>query len=317
MASSRHASVWHSGGAVATAVWVCCFLLCASALAGPDPDTTRIVSLLPSFTEIAYELGAGDMIVGVSDFCRYPTAAQQKPRVGGLLNPNLERMVALQPTVVVLSNAQGDLKEKLEHLKITVRTFPTDTLEDVFRLVQEAGNLSGCQDSARALEQQLRGCLRAIESETSRSTPCRVILVVSRQPASLRDIYVAGPTSYLGQLVRVAGNIPVAPDVTRAYPPITKEEIVAANPDVILDFSLGEQGDNPVATQRHLAAWEQLSTLEAVKKKQIYALSDAHATIPGPFMCETARKIASFLANSRRVGAAERPTHFGRVANRR
>ncbi len=295
----------HAGQEPLCRGWVAPFLLfwfCFStnvlAAGVNELATTRVVSLLPTFTEIAFELQASEMLVGVSDYCRFPAAAREKPQVGGLLNPHLERILALRPTLVVLSESQTDLRMKLTQLQIPVQTFRTDTLSDVFEVIRKAGAVFGRQEAAQKVEHRLRECLRRLESESSHQKQCKVLLVVSRQPASLRDVYVAGPQSYLGELLHIAGGVNVAAQLSRAYAPLSKEDIIAANPEVILDFSLGEFGENPEATQRHLAAWSDLATLEAVRKKQVYAISDPHTTIPGPFMCETAQLMAKFLRES-------------------
>jgi len=266
-----------------------------SGVRGAAECTTRVVSLLPSFTETAFELGRGDCVVGVSDFCRYPEAARTRPHVGGFLNPNIERIVALRPTVVVLSNAQKDLEARLGALSITTRSFATDSLEDVFALLHESGRLLGCAEEARHKAAQWRACLDEIGARWPGRPRVRTLVVVSRQPASLKDIYVAGRRSYLGELVERAGAQNVAPDRAHAYPPMTKEEIIAANPDVIIDLSLGEQAANPAASTTHIAAWQALPSLAAVRNHKIYAIADPHLTVPGPAMCQTAETMAKLL----------------------
>jgi len=265
------------------------------ATAAQAEDTTRIVSLLPSFTEIAYELGAGDQVVGVSDYCRYPAEARTKPRVGGFLNPSLERILVLKPTVVVLSSSQTDLGEKLRQLNIDVRLFPTDTLQDVFALTLRAGELVGKPTAARVQIKRWQECLDAVRCQVSRTTAPRVLIVVSRQPGSLNDLYVATSQSYIGELIAAAGGRNAIASATRAYTRVSKEELLAANPEVIIDFSLGELANNDAAARQHMAAWKQLPTIQAVREKHVHAIADQHATIPGPYLCTLIAQLAHLL----------------------
>lgn len=268
-------------------------ILCAAMACGSE--TTRIVSLLPSFTEIAYELRAEKLIVGVSDYCRFPPEAQQKPHVGGLLNPSVERILSLNPTVVVLSTANAELGEKLRKLKRDIRLYPTDSLEDVFALLRASGSLLGQAKLAERYEQEWRSCLDKVRRDTTTLGHPRTLIVVSRQPASLRDIYAATPTSYLGQLAECAGATNIINRRERSYATVSLEEILAADPEVILDFSLGELATNASALDQHLAAWDQLATVAAVRLKRVYPVSDPHTTIPGPFLCATAQLMANLL----------------------
>lgn len=280
-------------------------ILCAAIARGSE--TTRIVSLLPSFTEIAYELRAEKLIVGVSDYCRFPAEAQEKPHVGGFLNPSMERILSLKPSVVVLSTANADLGEKLRKLNVDVRLYPTDSLEDVFALLRASGSLLGQPKRAEQYEQEWRNCLNGLRRDTAALSHPRTLIVVSRQSASLKDIYAATSASYLGQLAEYAGATNVITRRERSYATVSLEEILTADPEVILDFSLGEFATNASALGQHLAAWDQLPTIAAVRSKRIYPVSDPHATIPGPSLCATAQLMANLLhRDSQTTNATER-----------
>jgi len=260
-----------------------------------EKDTTKVVSLVPSFTEIAYGLGSESMIAGVSDFCRFPAAALAKPRVGGFLNPSLERIVALSPTVVVLSSSQVDLQRKLEQLSISTVSIKTDSLADVFATLHRAGDIFGKPEQAATIAEKWRKQLAAFREEWTSTSKVRALVVVSRQPNALQDIYVAGPASYLGELLEIAGGKNVVSNSNRPYPPVTKEQILEFDPEVIFDFSLGELAKNRDASEVHLAVWQSLSTVQAVKSRRIYAITDPHFTIPGPSMFETLAVLANCL----------------------
>ncbi len=262
---------------------------------GAAECSTTVVSLLPSFTETVYSLGFGDCIVGVSDFCRFPEEARTKPRAGGLLNPHLERIVALRPRVVVLSQAHKELEAKLNKLGIETLSVATDDLEDVYAMTEACGQLFGRRDLARQMADGWRACLQGLAQETSGPRRPRTLLVVSRQPGELRDLYVATPRSYLGQLLSYAGGENVACSKLSAYALVSKEEIIGWNPEVIIDLSLGEALGDSAAAQGQAEVWRKLATIDAVRQNQVFMLGDPHLTIPGPAMCETARTLANLL----------------------
>jgi iron complex transport system substrate-binding protein len=119
--------------------------------------------------------------------------------------------------------------------------------------------------------------------------------VVGRQPTTLQGIYVAGPHTYLGQLLEAAGGVNLAPEGDRAYAPMTKEQIVALNPQVLIDSSLGEAGSNPAVVKAHREVWNQLPMVDAIRLGRIHYIEDPHMTIPGPDIPRTCETLARFL----------------------
>lgn len=272
-------------------------LLCTgiAVAAATDRDTTRIVSLVPSVTEFLYAVGAADQVAGTTDFCNYPAEARTKPRVGGLLNPNVEKIISLKPTAVIMMASQGDLVSKLSSLGLHVVQVKTDSLEDVFSTLRTIGQVTGCDVEARHLADSMRKKLDDMRARNVGKPRVRALLIVGRQPASLQNIYAAGSKTYLGELLDVAGGENACPKSGAAYVPLTKEEIIAANPAVIIDTSLGEAGSKAEVVAEHKKAWKQIPMLEAVRAGRVFLPSDPHLTLPGPVLPDTVDTIAQYL----------------------
>ncbi|MEI7634480.1 MAG: helical backbone metal receptor [bacterium] len=260
-----------------------------------DAPTTRIVSLVPSVTETLFAIGAGGMVAGVSDYCNHPEQAALKPRVGALLNFDIEKIVSLRPTAVVILNSQADLGGKLEGIGIRAVTVRSDSLGDVFDLIATAGEMTGRRREAAELSGSIRASLARLREAATTAPRARALIIVGRQPASLQNIYAAGPATYLGEIIDAAGGRNMAPAGGISYPPLSKEQIAAMDPEVIIDLSPGEAGRNTRVAEAHTAAWKQLPQISAVRSGRIFCLADTHLTVPGPAIPETAQKIADLL----------------------
>lgn len=257
-------------------------------------ETTRVVSLLPNFTETLFAIGAGNMVVGVSDYCKHPPAVTQLPKVGGLINPSLEKIVSLQPTAVVVSASQHELARKLSDLGFRTFALRSDSLRDIYEAIELAGRLTGMTTGAERLRLRIREGLAAVRDSCTSAGKLRVLIVVGRQRGSLQGLYAAGRGSYLSELVELAGATNVVHDSVPARA-LSKEELVALNPELILDFSVADGGTSTFVPSGERKVWNALPVLEAVKRDQLYFFADPHDTIPGPCVVETARVVARVL----------------------
>ena len=267
----------------------------ATGAAQADAATTRIVSLVPSMTEIFFALGARDQVVGVSDYCKYPPEAATLPHVGGLLNPSIEQVLLLRPSLVVLYRAQEDVVAKLAQLGVRARTVSCDTTTEVIRLIRDAGAWTGRETQAERVVHELSAGLDALSRATSRLRHPSVLLVISRDATDLAGIYAAGTNSYHGELLARAGGSNVIGTVPVPTVPISKEEIIRLDPEVILDMSVGELSATGRRSNAHETVWGQLSTLRAVRTGRVHALADPHFLVPGLSAVEAARAMNRLL----------------------
>lgn len=279
------------------------FLLLRGGAGGPDRSVPlpagplRILSLSPNLTEILFALGLGDRVVGVTDYCRFPPEAREKPKVGALLNPNLERMFALEPTLVVLLPAHGDLGDRLASRGIRALVLANDTTGDVYSSIDSIGRATGTIERAARLIDSLAAELG--KAAADRDGPARrTMIVVSRTEGSVKDVFVAGPGTYLDELVRWAGGENVFGTSAARYPEPGVEEILHKNPEVILEIR-PEGEDAAAETRLARAAWGTVPGLVAVEKGNVFALVGDHLVIPGPRMGEAEGEIARALREAR------------------
>ncbi len=242
---------------------------------------TRLVTLAPSLTETAYALGLGDRVAGVSDYSAWPPAAAAKPRLGGLYNPDLERIVALRPDLVLLLPSQRDLAAKLTALGLASRIVPSDSLQDVERAFVTVGDLCGAGALGRTLAARFHAALaprRAALAADGR--PLAVLLVAGREPGRLANLLAAGPGTFLDELLTRLGGRNVFADAPVRYPQVALEEVVARAPDVILEL---QNDPLPPAAERRLAAdWQSLPRVPAVAGGRIETIAGNYVLIPGP-----------------------------------
>lgn len=271
-------------------------LFCGTA-SKADHGTTRVVSLVPNVTEIAFALGAGGQMVGVSDYCFYPPEARQLPRAGNLMNPSLETVVRLRPDVVFLFRSQADFAARLRALGIKSELFAVDSLAELYTAVEQVGAWSGQTSEAATLTGRIRNDLdglRAARDEDAATSGgakmVRGVLIVSRDPAGLRNMYQA---TFLGELFELAGGKLALPGRTA----VSAEEIIRANPDVIIDFSYGESAGakNQMGLAKLMGPWGRLSTVSAVKNGRVYGWSDPHVLLLGPGVVDTARQMKELI----------------------
>jgi iron complex transport system substrate-binding protein len=243
------------------------------------------VSLAPSLTEIVFALGAGDRVVGVDDHVDFPEAVRSLPRVGGFLNPNIERILSLSPDLVMMVHSFRAANERLEGAGLRTALIPNESLADLDAAVAAVGTLLGAATEAERVRGQIKLELEAVRSEVADRPRPRVAFILDRQTGTLADLYIAGRASFLSALVEVAGGENVFADVAHGAARIGVEEILRRAPEVILDSARGDPA--PV--------WRTLPSIPAVRSGRVLALSERWVTIPGPRVGAAARRIADLL----------------------
>lgn len=238
----------------------------------PSP-AQRIVSLAPSITETLFAIGAGNQVVGVTDYCNHPEEATSKSRVGGITNPNIETIVSLRPGLIILS-MEGNVREDFDKLlSFGIPVFVTNprTLQGIHKSIEDLGILTGKTEEAA----QLVHSMKAREESVIRAVPQRkkkTLLIVSLQP-----LIVVGGGTYLSELIRLAGGMNLASSASSTYPMYSRETVVAEDPDVLIIMSdiLSDQS-------MLLTLFPEWKMLTAVQSNQIYRVDADIVTRPGP-----------------------------------
>jgi iron complex transport system substrate-binding protein len=270
------------------------FLAYAASLAA---QPQRIVSTAPSITELLYALGLGDKVVGVTTFCNYPPEAKKKPKIGGYTDPNLEAIAALRPDLVIVQNNPVRLTERLRVMKLNVVEIEQRNLAAMYKSFRDVGQAAGAREAAAKLEARVRDALDEISRKAAKLPTTKLTFVVGRSPDRLDGLIVAGRASYLNEVLRIAGGRNIFEDAVASYPAVSLEEMVARNPQVIVDMGdMSDTGAVSEAKKRSVAQlWQRMGTIEAVKAHHVYAVAADYLVVPGPRVVDAARAFFEML----------------------
>jgi len=233
-------------------------------LAGPP---TRIVSLVPSVTESAFALGGEARIVGVSDFCDWPPAARAKPRVGGMVNPSLETLVALKPDLVVGTD-EGNREEtfvQLQRLGIPVYIVHAHRISEMYELIARVGALTGRRDAVGPLVTGIQRRIDAVRAAVKARPAPRVLYVLWPDP-----LLVPGRDSHLTEMIELAGGRSITGGEPVSYVRFSIEAAVARAPEVIVlaDHSTGASTAGRAAPEK----WQALTSVPAIRAGRLYSV---------------------------------------------
>lgn len=233
----------------------------------------RVISLAPNLTEVVFAIGAGDRLVGRTSYCNFPDEAKAVAEIGDTLQPNLERIISLQPQVVLISTASQleVFTQQLQNQNIAVFVTDPHDLDGVFRSIEHIGRIVGHTDQAVQLIQKLRDRTRSVEEAVKQKPPVRVFYQLSEEP-----LYTAGRDAFVTDLMRRAGGTSVTADVPGAWPRYSNESALAAKPEAIILPTGGSMGAaNSTVT-------EALRQSPAALAGHVYKINDDLLVRPGP-----------------------------------
>jgi iron complex transport system substrate-binding protein len=253
-----------------------------------QPQPRRIISLVPAATEILFAIGAGPRVVAVSSYDREPGAVNALPRVGALVDPNVERILSLKPDLVVVYGTQHDLKTQLDRAGIAHASFTHGGLSDVTAAIRGLGGRTGDSARAEAVATEIEQSLAVTAARVEGRPRPRTLLVFGREPGTLRNMYASGGRGFLHDLLGVAGGDNVFADQPRESVQVTSEMLLALRPDVVLEL---HPSDGPV----DLSAWQPLASLPAVRNGRVIALAGSELVVPGPRIARAAERFARAL----------------------
>lgn len=246
----------------------------------------RIVSLAPNLTEIVYAVGAGDLLVGNTEYCDYPAAAKTVAKIGDTMHPSVERIIALKPQIVLVSTASQleTFTKQLDQQRTAVYVTNPHSLDEVFHSMETLGDLFGHHDQAGTVVAELRRRSAAVEGALQSVKPVKVFYQVSGEP-----LYTIGREAYLTDLVRRAGGVSVTADVPGAFPRFSDEAALAARPEAIILPSGGSMG-----TANSTVAGA-LKDSPAVLNNRVYKINDDYLSRPGPRLVDGLEELARAL----------------------
>jgi cobalamin transport system substrate-binding protein len=257
-------------------------------------SAARIISLVPALTEMLFAIGAGPQVIAVSSFDEFPPQVKSLPRVGALLDPDMERILALRPDLVLSYGSQTDVQAQLSRANIRVFSYRHAGLNGIFTTLKDLGAAVGRTADADRLARDIRGGLDAIQARVRGRPKPKTLLVFERDPTSLRSIYVSGGVGFLHDMLGIAGGVNVFADVARESVQPSVETMLARAPEVILEVratGLLASADVPQAKR----VWGALASVPAVKQGRIEILTGEHLVVPGPRVVQGTEAFARAL----------------------
>jgi len=246
----------------------------------------RIVSLAPNLTEIVYAVGAGEQLVGDTEYCDYPSQAKSVAKIGDTMHPSIERIIALKPQIVLVSTASQleAFTKQLDEQQIAVYVTDPQSFDDALKSIQTLGDVLNHHDPATTLVDELRRRSSAVEAATKASQPVRVFYQVSGEP-----LYTIGRESYLTDLVHRAGGVSVTADVPGAFPRFSDEAALALRPDAVILSTGGSMGE------ANATVAPSLKNSPAVLNNRVYRINGDLLSRPGPRLVDGLEAIARAL----------------------
>jgi iron complex transport system substrate-binding protein len=230
----------------------------------------RIISLAPSNTEILFALGLGDKVVGVTMYCDYPPEAQDKEKVGDYYGPDIEKIIALQPDLVLATDFHRfDLIPALEQQGFAVFAVAPQTLDDVLESIQKIGEITGREAQASELVNGMRNKIGEIEEQTKElEEKPRVFYMTWHDP-----MWTVGRTTWIDDLINIAGGVNIFSQYFESGAMVEIEWVILLNPEVIITSEWSYDWARNAT---------ELASTNASQTGRIYTFDDDLAQRPGP-----------------------------------
>ena len=254
----------------------------------------RIVSLVPAVTEMIYAIGDGARVAAVSNYDRFPADVARLPRVGGLLDPSVERILAIKPDLVVVYATQQELIERLDRAAIPYFNYQHRALPDILTTIRAIGARIGSAARAEAVASAMERSLAEIRGRTAGLQHPATLLVFERDPGALRNVFASGGYGFLHDMLEIAGGRNVFANLKQQAVQASTEMLITSRPEVIVELLYGDSMKNadPV---KGLRAWDILGSVPAVRGRRIFALTGDEFVVPGPRVVDATRKLARVI----------------------
>jgi len=266
----------------------------ASFVVAFQPRPQRIISLVPALTEMLYAIGAGPQVTAVSSYDEYPPEVKALPRVGALLDPDTERIISLKPDLVITYGSQVDLQAQMQRAGIATFDYRHGGLNHILVTMKELGGRTGHVAEADRTVAAIEARLANVRARVAGKRRPRTLLVFSREPKTLRNMYVSGGRGFLHDMLEIAGGEDVFNDIDKESIQVSTETILARAPEVILELR-PEEIPPGQAMQDELASWSRLASVPALRNKRVHFISGHAVTVPGPRVAESVERMAKAL----------------------
>lgn len=250
----------------------------------------RIVSAVPSVTEILFALGVEDRVVGVSDYSDYPAEAKSKPSIGSYFRPSLEKIVDLKPDLVLTIGSSKELMIQLDSLGITYLVINPKDIEAILKNIELLGKVTGAESKAKTLVKDMRDRIARV-TDRVKDAP-RVKTFYTFATTDLNNPWTAGPGSFIDSLIIMAGGENVAANLLSPYAQVSIETVVSSDPEIIItDAGMGSAG-TPLEKLKQHPVWSQMA---AVKQNHVYQIDGNLVNRSGPRIVQGLEEVAKII----------------------
>ena len=270
----------------------------ASASAGPITVTddsgatvtlqqpaTRIVSLAPANTEIAYAIGAGDKMVAGTSYDDYPEEAKALPKIGDFANPNVEKIASYEPDLVLAAGGiQKGLRAKLENLGMQVYVVDPTSYDGVIADITNLGQLAGTSADAQQVADTMAQAKADVQAKVGSAAKATTFLEIYSKP-----LMTAGSGTFIDDMIGMAGGDNIGASAGAGYPTFSTEVLFKDDPAVYIadSGSMAEPGD--------ISKRAGFADLTAVKEGHVYVIEDSIVARPGPRLAEGLQELAKMI----------------------
>jgi len=254
-----------------------------------DKMPERIVSHVPPITEILFALGLGEKVVGVSDYCDYPEEAKLKASVGDYYNPSIERIVDLDPDLV-LTDGHSETVKQLDSLGIALLVLDPTDFEGIYRDIELLGKVTGAESNAEQVIDDMKKEISDVLEKVKDAPRISVFYIIDA--TDLNNPWTAGPGSFVDSLIGMAGGENVAGKAPGPWVQLSIEQIVSSDPEIIiLPAAHGTVFTSPDVLKEH-PVWREVS---AVKQDNIYSIDGDLVDGYGPRIVQGLKEIARII----------------------
>lgn len=246
-------------------------------------NQSEIISLSPHITEIVYALGMQDRLLAVTDFCNYPIEAKTKPSIGGLVNPNIEKMISLRPDYLIGMPSNAELAAKLSTYQLPLIMLPNNEINEIFTSIDSIAALLNATDRGDSLLKSIQDSISHYQqlSRNLLGEGPRVMFVLGRERGTTRNISIIGPDTFTDELLQMTGAQNAFSQINNRYAQINRESLLQVDPDLIIEFKFNQVWTDQMV-EDNLKEWNDLPELQAVQTRSIYVIDGNYSLIPGP-----------------------------------
>ena len=235
--------------------------------------TERIITLSPAVNEIVFALGLGDKVIANTDFCDFPIESKKIEKVGGYGSVSLEKVVNLNPTIILNQDYDKKLNQSLKDLNFKTLVYKTNSLEDIKFTIKDLGEVFNKKEEAKNLNNQIENSLESLKNIIENQ---KILIVISPQSTLSNQIFVVGNFIYFEDIIKASNNINAYQSSLKSQPSINSEKLITLNPDIIILLAPYLKDDKEKDDMLNL--WKKLP-VTASKQENIYIIDDEYSGI--------------------------------------